>query len=109
MPDSGGSPSSPQPDRAELVAAFPRRTAHALHALLVATAEIGAPATASEILIYDEEAFSARQTGAALREARRRDGRLCQFTGEYWVAGNVAQELRAALEDRYLRETLRES
>lgn len=53
------------------VAKLPRRTAHAVHALLEASRELNMPVTSREIVIYDEEARDARSTGAALREANQ--------------------------------------
>lgn len=86
------------------VAELPRRTAHALHALIVTTRELGMPPTAAEVLIYDEESFSARQTARALREAGRL--RLAVYVPpRYWAATNVTMEHATELEDRYLRET----
>jgi hypothetical protein len=85
---------------------LPRRTAHAAHALLCATRELSMPATAAEVVLYDEEALSARCTGAALREAARRG--LAVRAGRYWVPTFAAMEMRGILEERFLRDTERE-
>lgn len=85
------------------VDALPRRTAHATHALLVASTEHKSPVTAAEVCIYDSEALSARSTGAALREARRLD--LAAFTGQYWIPWGAALDQRRDFESRFLRDT----
>lgn len=90
-------------NKAATVAALPRRTAHAMHALVYAGIELNMPVTAAEVCIYDSEAPNIVSTGAALREARERG--LAIFTGKYWIATNEALELRSALEERFLRET----
>lgn len=90
--------------KAALVAALPRRTAHALHALLEASAALHMPPTAAEVVVYDAEAANVRGTAAALRHAQRLGYCACT-RGGYWVPGNAAYELGRALEDRYLAET----
>lgn len=87
-----------------VVAALPRRTAHALHALLVSNDEQRAPSTAAEVCVYDGEALGARATAAALREGWRRGYCVCA-PGGYWAALAPAQQLRGALEARYLEDT----
>lgn len=64
------------------------------------------PVTAAEVVIYDDEALSARHTSRALVSASRRglcfyDGRMC-----WWPTG--AYDIRGALEDRFLRDTRRD-
>jgi hypothetical protein len=82
---------------------LPRRTAHALHGLIVASKELNMPVTAAEAQVYDEEALTARHTAAGLRHAHRLG--LVGYAVPYWIPSNAALELRAAIEDRYLRET----
>ena len=70
----------------EVVAALPRRTAHALHALLEVEHDPsleGGPFLASEVVVYDEEALTARSTAAALRAAQRLGLAVC--AGGYWA------------------------
>lgn len=89
-------------ERREFVAKLPSRTAHALHALLATSIERNMPVTSAEVVIYDEEAFSAKDTGEALKHAKRLG--LAGFTGKYWVPSTAAYELRYELEARYLSE-----
>ena len=92
----------------EAVAALPRRTAHALHALLEVEHDPsleGGPFLASEVVVYDEEALTARSTAAALRAAQRLGLAVC--AGGYWTPTFRAYDLRGALEERYLEETSR--
>lgn len=86
------------------VDALPPRVAHAVHALMVATAEAVMPCTAAEVCVYDAnwEALSGRHTGAALRDASRRG--LCGHAGPYWIASEFALDHKAAFEVRYLRD-----
>ena len=92
------------PEKVRIVAALPRRTAHALHALLESSREMNMPVTAAEAMLYDEEAMGPRGTAMALKHAQRLG--YCFVTpGGYWVPGNATYDLRYALEDRYLRET----
>jgi hypothetical protein len=91
-----------QADQIDIVAALPRRCAHATYALVAASRARNMPLTAGEVVIFDEEASSAVATGAALRHAQRRG--LAVYTGKYWLPTNLALELRTALEDRYLAE-----
>ena len=85
------------------VAALPRRTAHAVHALMACSRDLNMPVTAAEICLYDEEAQSVRGTGNALAHARRLG--LAVFTGQYWVPSFTALDMRGAFEDRFLTET----
>ncbi len=95
------------PDAAEQVAALPRRTAHAAHALLACCADMRGPAKVNEVIMYDAEALSTRATAAALSGARR--ARLADYWGRgVWVPTIHAHDLRAALEDRFLADTERE-
>lgn len=92
-------------DRRLYVDALPPRVAHAVHALIVATAEHPPmPRTAAEVCVYDApyEALSGRHTGAALREAEKLG--LAMYASPYWVATNAALELKYALEERALRD-----
>lgn len=82
---------------------LPRRTAHAVHALLYASYEAGMPVSAAEICVYDSEAISVRATGAALREARRLG--LAEYYPPYWVASYIAGNHRKDFEERYLNDT----
>jgi hypothetical protein len=83
---------------------LPRRSAHALSALMTATRELRMPPTAAEICVYDPEAISVRSTAAALREASRKG--LCACApGGYWVAATAAMEMERELEDRLLADT----
>lgn len=89
----------------EIVAALPRRTAHALHALLeLEKHPVTQIPTAAEVMLYDMEADSPRGTAAALRHAAKL-GYAMRVPPAYWTATFSGLELRRALEDRYLRET----
>lgn len=88
------------------VADLPRRTAHALHALLCAADDQHGPPSASEVVIYDEEAPSARSTAAALTSARRRG--YCFCTNGFWWPTHHAYDARNDLEERFLADTERE-
>lgn len=92
-------------DAAEQVAALPRRTAHAVFALLEAQRQDGyGPFKASEVVIYDSEARSAVSTGRALFHAMSL--RLADRWGVgLWSPTLQATLLREALEERFLRET----
>jgi hypothetical protein len=90
------------------VYALPRRTAHAVHALMEVRNDraIGpyGPFKAREVMLYDEEALSPASTGAALREARKRA--LVFYVGHgLWSATNLALDNRAKFEARYLADT----
>jgi len=91
---------------AEYVEQLPARTAHVTAALLEAWSEPGGPGPgplkASEIVIYDWEALDSHQTGAALAAARR-CGLVDGIRG-LWFATPKAHELKAALEDRSIRD-----
>lgn len=91
-------------EKADYVAALPPRVAHAAHALLVCAREEHTPATAAEVCVYDShvEAFSARHTGAALREAQRRGLAINAFG--VWVPTPWAHEVQLALEERALAD-----
>lgn len=93
------------PDAAEQVAALPRRTAHAAHALLATTRELGyGPLLASEIIVHDSEATSSHATGSALASACRY-GLADRWGMGLWSPSTHARDLEAALEDRYLSDT----
>jgi hypothetical protein len=83
---------------------FPPRVAHVMHALIEASREANMPVTASEVQVYDEEALTARSTGAAL--SRARDYGLCLATGRYWVPTAKGLDRRRQFEDRYLAEVV---
>jgi hypothetical protein len=85
---------------------LPRRTAHALYALLCASTEQNAPPTAAEACIYDEEAPNAQGTGQALRNGHRLG--LCFNTRGFWWPQPALYDLRTELEARFLRDTARE-
>jgi hypothetical protein len=84
----------------------PSRTAHALHALLCTVDDIKGPASAAEVVIYDEESLSARGTAQALRAGARRG--LCFNTNGFWWTTNELYENRTALEERFLIDTERD-
>jgi hypothetical protein len=105
-----GLPVYPRPTEAELqmVGNLPRRTAHAVHALLVASQEHGMPVTAGEVQVFDEEAIRVQATAKGLADARRLD--LTTYTGRsggvrYWIPTVLALNLRRHFEDRYLDDT----
>lgn len=86
------------------VAELPRRTAHAVAALLIASKDKNSsPLSAAEIMLYDDEATGPRATGNALAHARQLG--LATYLGPWWIPSFAALELRHDLEDRYLRET----
>lgn len=87
---------------AEEVAALSPRVAHVTHALLAAWQESPGPLKANEIVIYDWEALTARDTGAALTAARRAG--LVDGIRGLWFASPKAHELKSALEDRSLAD-----
>lgn len=98
----------PTPDRVSLADRLPRRTAHAVHALMEVRNDpsIGpyGPFKASEVVLYDSEAMSARATAAALRHAQRFG--LALYVGRgLWTATNAALNLGREFEDRYCRDT----
>jgi hypothetical protein len=82
---------------------LPRRTAHAVHALIESSRQANMPVTAAEAMLYDEEARSPRATGLALANARKLG--LAVYTGRYWIPSFDALALRYPFEKRYLRET----
>lgn len=87
---------------------LPRRVAHAVHALMAVRddANIGpyGPFLASEVVLYDGEAVSARATAAALREAKKFG--LAVYIGHgLWTATHLALDHASQFEDRYLRDT----
>lgn len=96
-------------DRGVLFAdSFPRRVAHAVHALMEVTNDpsLGpyGPFKASEVVLYDSEALTARHTARALREAQRYG--LAMYLGRgLWTAGNSALDHRRDFERRYMRDT----
>lgn len=89
--------------REEAVAALPRRTAHALYALLESSREANMPVTAAEAMLYDDEAMSPQGTGQALANARRLG--LAVQAGRWWAPTGATLDMRSALEERFLRET----
>lgn len=92
-------------DADEQVAALPRRTAHAVFALLETQRQEGyGPFKASEIVVYDSEAISAVSTGRALFHALSL-GLADRWGVGLWTPTNHATLLREALEQRFLRET----
>jgi hypothetical protein len=95
--------SAPTDNRQQTVDELPRRTAHALHALLACAKDIGGPVIASEVVLYDSEAPNARGTAQALRAGARRGYCFC-IKGTWWTT-NALYEMQRALEDRYLRDT----
>lgn len=101
---AAGLPVYPRPtaDELRMVDELPRRTAHAVHALLVASREHGMP-TAAEVMVYDEEARTVHATAKGLIHARRL--RLASYTGKYWIPTPTADNLRSRFEDRYLDDT----
>lgn len=82
---------------------LPRRTAHAVYALMTASKTLNMPVTTVEVLLYDEESLSVGSTGQALSHARRKH--LAAYTGKYWVPTFFALDHRKEFEDRYLRDT----
>jgi hypothetical protein len=98
-------PVYPRPTEEELreVDQLPRRTAHAVHGLLVASREHGMPVTAVEVMVFDEEALSVQATARGLSDARRRG--LASFTGKFWIPTPAAENLRRRFEDRFLDDT----
>ena len=93
------------PDAAEQVAALPRRVAHATYALLARTRDYPyGPHRAPVVVHYDIEAPSARSTADALRRAMSR-GLVDRWGPGLWTPTLLAQDLRGALEDRFLADT----
>lgn len=93
------------------VTRLPRRTAHAAHALIVASNTLQMPVTAVEVMVYDEEALTLMSTTAALTHARRAG--LAQYSGRYgsgryWYPSFTALDVQHQLEDRYLNDTQRD-
>jgi hypothetical protein len=92
------------------VAALPRRTAHAVSALMQAANIMegngAGPFTAAEVCVYDSEAMSVRHTAAALRAGQRAG--LCVYIpgGEgYWTPTNAALDQKREFEERFCDET----
>lgn len=92
-------------DAAEQVAALPRRVAHAAHALLATTDEIGGPAVVAEIVVHDREALNVQSTSAALGRACHKHGLAENWGSGVWTPSLRARDLRGALEDRFLADT----
>lgn len=96
-------------ERASLrVEDFPRRVAHAVHALMEVRNDVTfgpyGPYKASEVVLYDGEALSARSTAAALREAQKLG--LAMYLGRgLWTASNLALDHRRDFEERYVKDT----
>lgn len=61
------------------------------------------PVTASEVMVYDQEALSPRATGSALQRARTLG--LAMNAGRYWIPTNAALERTVEFEDRFLADT----
>ena len=96
------------PTPQEVVAGLPRRTATRRYVLLEVEHDPsleGGPFLASQVVVYDEEALTARSTAAALRAAQRLGLAVC--AGGYWTPTFRGYDLRGALEERYLEETNR--
>lgn len=89
----------------EVVAELPRRTAHALYALLAYARDkqVTGPFYAHEIVFYDPEATSTRSTGRALGYALKL-GLVDRYGEGLWWATNKTHTLRRALEERVLAE-----
>lgn len=84
------------------VQALPRRVAHAVYALVaLGRDEPYGPFTASEVVLYDEEARDARATGRALQSAAKLGWVLC-IERRYWTPTCRALDRRKALEERFL-------
>lgn len=88
--------------------ALPRRVAHAVHALMEVRNDVTVgpygPFKASEIVLYDGEALTARHTARALREAQRHG--LAFYVGHgLWTATHLALDNCRAFEERYLADT----
>lgn len=98
MPENPGGRSS----TVLTVPGLPRRTAHALFALMVAEQEIKMPPTAREVMVYDTESLSVHSTAAGLRHAQRLG--LAATVNGLWVSANAAKEQYGNLEDRVLGE-----
>lgn len=100
---------APAPEHVAYVASLPRRTAHALYALVylpkLEPHNPYGPYTAREVQLYDSEAITARQTAAGLRDGQQRGLCVCVPGRGLWVATNAAHELGRALEARYLADT----
>lgn len=92
---------------------LPARTAHAVHALMFASAPGGGnaygPFTADEVCTYDAywEALSPKHTGAALREAQKR-GLVMFVPPRYWTPTNAALDNRTAFGERFTADEERE-
>ena len=87
---------------AEIVAALPKRTAHALYGLICAVHELRMPPTAREVIVYDEASHSQHSTVAGLCDARRRG--YCVNSGGVWATLPAGHDLWPWLEDRVLSE-----
>jgi hypothetical protein len=86
---------------------FTRRVAHAVHALMEVRNDpsVGpyGPFKAAEIVLYDAEATTARDTASALREAQKHG--LAVYVGRgLWTATNLALDHVYDFERRYHRE-----
>lgn len=91
-------------DGAAVVASLPRRLAHLVFALIVASREYNGPVTPAEIAIYDQEAMTMASVYDLLRRA------LEEGLADRWGHGIYVPTLRAGdlapwLEDRVLEET----
>lgn len=86
--------------------ALPRRIAHVVHALMEAQGPYAfgqMPLRAGEVVVYDGEATTARQTGNALKRARTRG--LVMNAGSLWFPLPHALERKREFEERYLNDT----
>lgn len=90
-------------DAAEQVAALPRRTAHAAHALIACSEFMNGAVTAAEVVVFDSESLSSSATRSALLTAQRY-GLAEQHARAIWIPSLEAKDLRTALKDRFLAE-----
>lgn len=100
--DDGLIPETPAPAPGD-VAKLSRRVAHAVYAMLACTKDRGnMPSTAAEIVVFDEEASSAQETAAALKQAQKLG--YAVYTGRYWVPTQAATLRRTEFEERFLQD-----
>jgi hypothetical protein len=90
-------------DAARHVEALPRRVAHVAHALQITCDELGGgPARPREIVVYDREAMTVNITCAALHRAMVDFHLVDRWGRGLYVPTALANDLKQALEDRYL-------
>lgn len=90
------------------VDALPRRVAHVAHALMAASDPMAfgiGPLKVSEIMIYDGESLSPAATNSALLRAMRKHRLVDRVGYGLYIPSIIALDNRAALEERYLRDT----